>query len=174
MTRWHARRCADDEMTRFAWSYFEIQRRRVLARLTSMQNSLPHLRDLDRQDDCLGSLIPGPALTIAESARTDAARHLLVEHRVAALAVLDDRDELRGLVTRTDVLRATAPSTPVSELMSMFIVALPWSASIHRAAALIAYEGVGQVVVTGIRSSLLGIVSAFDITRYFALAAHAR
>jgi CBS domain-containing protein len=51
----------------------------------------------------------------------------------------------------------------------MFIVVLPWSASIERAAALIAYEDVGQVVVTGAGNKLLGIVSAVEIARYFAL-----
>jgi hypothetical protein len=34
---------------------------------------------------------------------------------------------------------------------------------------LIACEGVGQLVVTGLGNSLLGIVSAVDIARYFAL-----
>ena len=148
-----------------------MQRRRPLARLTNMlQNCLQR----EQLDDCLGSLIPGPALTIAERAPIGEARRLLVDHRVAAIAALDDHRQLRGVVTRTDVLRADDLATPVSELMSMFIVALPWSASISRAAALIAYEGVGQVVVMGIKRSLLGIVSAVDITRYFAVAARAR
>jgi CBS-domain-containing membrane protein len=160
-------------MARFACSYFEMQRSARLARLTRMRQNCVQTRDREQLDDCLGSLIPGPAMTIAERATVREARRLLVEHRVSALAALDDRDELRGLVTRTDVLRVDDPEVPVSAVMSMFIVSLPWNASIERAAALIAYEGVGQVVVTGIRSSLLGIVSAFDITRYFALA-HAR
>jgi CBS domain-containing protein len=147
---------------------------RVLRGVISRCNVAAGSRAFEQLDDCVGSLIPGPALTIAERAPIGEARGLLVEHRVAAIAVLDDHRELRGVVTRTDVLRADDLATPVSELMSMFIVALPWSASIDRAAALIAYEGVGQVVVTGIRRSLLGIVSAVDITRYFAVAARAR
>jgi predicted transcriptional regulator len=83
--------------------------------------------------------------------------------------VVDDRDELRGVITRTDVLRAEDLTTPTSDVMSMFVFALPWTASIHRAASLIAFEGVGQVVVTGLPDSVLGMVSAVDIARHFAM-----
>jgi predicted transcriptional regulator len=75
------------------------------------------------------------------------------------------------VVTRTDVLRTDDPTTPVAELMSMFVFALPADASIHRAASLIAFEGIGQVVVTGPCRLVIGIVSAVDITRYFATTA---
>lgn len=129
----------------------------------------PEPPETDRAD-CVGALVRDPALTIAERTPVAEARRLLVEYRVPAIAVIDERDELRGLVTRTDVLRADDLAVPASEVMSMFIFALPWTASIHRAASLIACEGVGQVVITGLGSSLLGMVSAVDIARYFATA----
>jgi len=127
--------------------------------------------DEDDRDDSLGCLVRGPALTIGERTPANEARRLLVDYRVPAIVVINDADEMRGLVTRTDVLRAADPNTPVEDIMSMFIFALPWTASIQRAASLIACEGVGQVVVTGLGNSLLGIVSAIDIARYFALTA---
>jgi CBS domain-containing protein len=139
--------------------------------LHSLRSQLLDSVDLDDDEhaDSLGSLVRGPALTLSERAPVGDARNLLAEYRVAAVAVIDEHDDLRGLVTRTDVLRAQDMTAPVSEVMSMFIFALPWTASVQRAASLIACEGVGQLVVTGLGNSLLGIVSAVDIARYFAL-----
>jgi signal-transduction protein with cAMP-binding, CBS, and nucleotidyltransferase domain len=136
-------------------------------------NSVPsrfheNLED-DNSFDDVGSLVRGPALTLSETAPVAEARRLLAKYRVAAIAVINDSDDLRGLITRTDVLRTDDLTKPVSELMCMFIFALPSSASVYRAASLIACEGVGQVVVTGPDQSLLGIVSAVDILRYFAV-----
>jgi CBS domain-containing protein len=45
---------------------------------------------------------------------------------------------------------------------------LPSYAPIAKAAALIGYEGVGQIVVTDRDGSLVGIVSSVDLVRYFA------
>jgi len=45
---------------------------------------------------------------------------------------------------------------------------VPARADISRAARLVAYEGVGQIVVTDRDGALLGIVSAADLVRHFA------
>ncbi|MBV8759867.1 MAG: CBS domain-containing protein [Deltaproteobacteria bacterium] len=137
-------------------------------------DSLPSLTrndDLD-EDGCnatVAALLRGPALTIGNRTLVGEARRLLVEYRAPAIVVIDDNDDVRGIITRTDVLRARDLTVPAEDVMSMFIFALPWTASIERAASLIACEGVGQVLVTGFGNSLLGIVSAVDIARYFAL-----
>ena len=100
------------------------------------------------------------------------ARRLLLHHRVPALAVVDDEHHLRGLVTRTDVLRSFDESwATVADAMSCFVFALPSGANIERAAALMAYEGVGQVVVTGLAGELVGMVSALDVARHYAACA---
>jgi CBS domain-containing protein len=52
--------------------------------------------------------------------------------------------------------------------MSGFVFALPATSSVEQAAALMAYEGVGQIVVTGAGGKLLGMVSALDLVRYYA------
>lgn len=141
--------------------------------MTAPYRALERELDEDAADD-VGALVRGPALTLGETAPVAHARKLLADYRVAAIAVIDERDELRGVVTRTDVLRAASLDRPVSEIMSMFIFALPARAPIWRAAALIAYEGVAQVFVVADDQTLVGIVSAVDITRYFAAMNHNR
>jgi len=117
----------------------------------------------------LGGLMRGRSVVVAEDTPLDEVRRLLVEYRVPAVAVVDPDGHLRGLVTRTDVLRVTQPGARAIDAMSGFVFALPATAPVEKAAALMAYEGVGQVIVTSARGTLLGMVSAIDIVRYFAL-----
>ena len=119
--------------------------------------------------DTLGSLVGEPAVAITAATPLAEARRLLVRHRVPALAVVDDRNRLRGLVTRTDVLRALDErGTTAGDAMSGFVFTLPARSNIERAAALMAYEGVGQVVVLGSDGELVGMVSALDVARHYA------
>ena len=97
---------------------------------------------------------------------------MLVQHRVPAVAVVDGVDELRGVITRTDVLRLVDDADATAgDAMSSFVFVLPARSSVEKAAALMAYEGVGQIVVTGPGSEVVGMVSALDVARYFAIEA---
>ena len=91
-------------------------------------------------------------------------RRRLVERRVPALAVVDGT-ALVGIVTRTDVLGATSGATTAEDVMSSYLVALPESATVDTAAALMAYEGIGQIIVVGKGGELLGMVSVLDVLR---------
>ncbi|HEY4245088.1 MAG TPA: CBS domain-containing protein [Kofleriaceae bacterium] len=103
---------------------------------------------------------------IAEAAR------LLVENRIPALIVIGRERQLEGIVTRTDVLRlGDRPDATASDAMSSFVFALPDEATVEQAAALMALEGVGQVVVTSADGELVGMVSALDIARHCAIRA---
>jgi CBS domain-containing protein len=119
--------------------------------------------------DTLGALVHTRAIVVPEDTPLAEVCRLLVEHRVPAIAVADRVGNLRGLVTRTDVLCAGTGRAYARDAMSGFVFALPASASVERAAALMAYEGVGQIVVTGAGGRMLGMVSAVDIVRYYAL-----
>jgi len=120
--------------------------------------------------DTLGSLVRSPAVVVSTTTPLAEIRRLLVHRRVPAVAVVDG-DHLCGLVTRTDVLRSTDDDATADDAMSGFVFALPARAPIERAAALMAYEGVGQVIVIGLDGELFGMVSAIDIARHFAVEA---
>jgi CBS domain-containing protein len=117
----------------------------------------------------LGSLVAQPAVAIPIATPIEEVSRLLVRLRVPALAVVDDACHLRGLITRTDVLCAIDEALATAgDAMTCVVFALPAGANIERAAALMAYEGVGQVVVTGHDGELLGMVSALDVARHYA------
>ncbi|MDB4954943.1 MAG: hypothetical protein JWO36_2512 [Myxococcales bacterium] len=120
----------------------------------------------------LGGLVHDPALVVDLATPLVEVRRLLVAYRVPAVAVFDASERLRGVVTRTDVLGAKTEGV-AADVMSAFVFALPATSSVMKAAALVGYESVGQVLVTDGAGKLLGIVSAIDIVRYFAVTAGA-
>jgi CBS domain-containing protein len=121
--------------------------------------------------ETLGSLIVRPALAVSTTTPLGEVARLLLQNRVPAIAVVDG-DHLCGLVTRTDVLRELdEDNATAGDAMSLYVFALPARASIEKAAALMAYEGVGQICVTGDGGVLLGMVSALDVARHYAVEA---
>jgi CBS domain-containing protein len=121
----------------------------------------------------LGTLVSTPISIVQPDTPISEVLKLLVELRIPAVAVVDRCGAIGGIVTRTDVLRELARGDHASagDAMSGFVFALSARSTVERAAALMAYEGVGQVVVTGSRGELVGMVSALDIARYFAVSA---
>jgi CBS domain-containing protein len=129
--------------------------------------------------DTLGTLVRSAAVVVTRYTPLAEVRKLLVQRRVPAVVVVDGTAPpfggadatLCGIVTRTDVLRAIDDDATAGDAMSGFVFVLPARSAIEKAAALMAYEGVGQVVVTGSGGELIGMVSAIDVARYFAVEA---
>lgn len=134
-----------------------------------------YLSDLDDDPTAvratLGSLVRGPALAVDRDTPLRDVRRLLLQHRVPAIAVVDRTSCLVGLVTRTDVLGLGDDECTAGDAMSGFVFALPLESTIEKAAALMAHEGVGQVVITRNGNELAGMVSALDIARHVAIEA---
>jgi CBS domain-containing protein len=121
--------------------------------------------------DTLGSLIMRPAVVVSSETPLCEVSRMLLQHRVPAIAVVKG-DHLCGLVTRTDVLSARDEShSTAADAMSHYVFALPARSSIEKAAALMAWEGVGQICVTTDDGILLGMVSALDVARHYAVEA---
>jgi IMP dehydrogenase len=117
----------------------------------------------------LGALIERPVVTVLEDAPISHLHEILVDDNVPAIAVVDPEHTLRGLVTRTDVLRALRSNAACAkDAMTSDVFVIPVESTVESAAALIAVENVGQIVVVGDDGDLLGIVSATDIARYVA------
>jgi CBS domain-containing protein len=118
----------------------------------------------------LGGLVETPVTSVHEVTPIAEVRTLLAELRVPAVVVIDTSRSLKGVITRTDVLRAPRECT-AAEAMSRYVYSLPREATVERAAALMAIERVGEIVVTGDDGELVGLVSAFDIARHVAMRA---
>jgi CheY-like chemotaxis protein/predicted transcriptional regulator len=110
-----------------------------------------------------------PDMTLAALAE------LMLGKHVANAPVCDARGRVVGLVSLSDLARASwdrdhARAACVGDVMMPFVFTLAASASVARAAALMAYEGVGRVVVVEPDGQVAGIVSAVDVMRWLARA----
>jgi CBS domain-containing protein len=101
---------------------------------------------------------------------------LLVERGQHCVPVVAPEGRPVGMVTQTDVLRSIGEAAEsadqgaplqrtAGEIMTALVFALPVTASVEQAAALMAYEGVEQIVVTGLGGEVAGVVRALDVAR---------
>jgi CBS domain-containing protein len=118
-------------------------------------------------DDKLADLIGEDIVVVDPGTPLADVIEMLVELRVPAVCVTD-ATTLLGVITRTDALRAP-PGASAAEVMSTYVLALPATATVGRAAALMAIEHVGHVAVVGDDGGLLGLVSAFDVACHYAM-----
>jgi CBS domain-containing protein len=115
---------------------------------------------------------------VDELAPLAAVRALVLETGRAVPVVAAD-GWLLGIVTRTDLIRTADVAgaderdrgPTAGDVMSAFVFTLPPAASIARAAALMAYEGIGQLVVVDDDRRIAGLITATDVARALARAA---
>lgn len=129
--------------------------------------------EVTRHVKLLGSLEHGPVVAVLDTMPLFDLAALLTDQRVSAIVIVDETRALRGLVTRTDVILALVQgvAATAADVMSTLVFALGEDATIECAAALMAVEEVGQIVVTGECGELVAVVSALDIARHVAVAA---
>jgi CBS domain-containing protein len=105
---------------------------------------------------------------VGERATLAELRELLVERGQHCVPVLGPERRPVGVVTQTDLLRASVENRgarTAGDIMTALVFALPVGASVEQAAALMAYEGVEQIVVTGMNGEVAGVVRALDVAR---------
>jgi CBS domain-containing protein len=111
---------------------------------------------------------PNPP-TVEESTPVAVLRDILLARRARAVPVVDRDGRPVGVVTVADLLRGGGETA--AEVMSSSVLALPITAILAQAAALIAYEGVSEIVIADLHGRVAGTVGALDITRWCARAA---
>ena len=88
--------------------------------------------------------------------------------RFTALAVVDDDDNVQGVMTRLDVLsllkdEGVIPDKKVSEVMSSPVVTIKKGTTVGKAIGIMRENGVRRVAVVDENGRMLGIISTFDI-----------
>lgn len=106
---------------------------------------------------------------------TSEARRRMLERGVSGLPVVDAWGRAIGVISKTDLLAhevtADGGRALVRDVMTPLVFALSPDASIARAAALMAYEGVHRIVIVDAGGHLLGVVSSLDVARWLGQAA---
>ena len=124
----------------------------------------------------IGHIMTADVVCVHQDATAARLRELLVEGRQHCIPVVAPDGHAVGMVTKTDLLRSvgddgesleprTFDDMTADEIMTPLVFALPMDASVERAAALMAYEGVEQLVVTCEGGGVAGVVRALDVAR---------
>ncbi len=96
---------------------------------------------------------------------------LMTEHHVGCIPIVDDHDRPTGIVTKLDLIECLEENRETArDVMMPHAMILREDATIRRAAALMATEGIHHVLVVNRHDALVGVVSTFDITRWVATA----
>lgn len=122
-----------------------------------------------RIEDVLAAKGP-TVVTVGSTATTGEVVALLTRHGIGAVVVVDDSDELVGLVSERDVVHALARSgpqlleLPVTEVMSSEVPTCSPAARVDDVAALMT-QGRHRHVPVIVDGVLTGIVSVGDVVR---------
>jgi CBS domain-containing protein len=155
------------------------------------------LRPSDAERTQLSEILPLRSTVVRADMDLESVAHLLLERGLSGVPVVDERGAAIGVVSKTDLLRyqqtetqtyeaspddlggtnfegergihLEQPSTAkVADAMTPLAFTLPESSTIARAAALMAFEHVQQVPVTGPDGAVVGMVGSVDILRWIA------
>ncbi|HTJ42474.1 MAG TPA: CBS domain-containing protein [Kofleriaceae bacterium] len=119
-------------------------------------------------DVTVSSVMSRDVLCVAPDMSLAALAELMIGKHVRSAPVCDERGRVIGVVSMSDLARGGG--TTVGDVMMPFAFTLAASASLARAAALMAYEGIGRVVVVEPDGTVAGVVSAVDVMRWLARA----
>lgn len=125
----------------------------------------------------VGSLMTRNVVCVRPDLTLDAATQLFVESGLKAAPVVDNEGSLLGFVTESDVVLEVQARTgsaeaarTVGDVMMPYRLALPETATVTRAAALMAFEGQPRIAVVSRAGCVIGVLSASDIMYWIARA----
>jgi CBS domain-containing protein len=119
-------------------------------------------------------IMSSPVYVIAPDEPISHARKLMLRHKISTLIVAS-KDEMIGIVTKSDLRRRLAQAgpmwrrrpidkVPVNLVMTESLVTIYPEASIQQAASLMLENGIHNIPVT--KNNVVGIVTRTDIVRY--------
>ncbi len=110
--------------------------------------------------------------------RASSVTEFLLEHRMSGAPVIDVDGRPLGVVSKTDLLQHfydrsqeridDRVAVTAADLMTPVTFALPADATVARAAALMACEGVHRVPIVDDDGEVVGIITALDVARWVA------
>ena len=109
-------------------------------------------------------LMSKQVVTMQQNHTVEQARRLIHEHGVTAIPVVGDGDELRGIVSTTDLAADLDGDTPVKQVMNEGVYAIPTGMELHLAAQMMRNQHIHRVVVVE-EKRVVGILSAFDLLK---------
>ncbi len=104
--------------------------------------------------------------TLVEDAAT-----ILLDHDIGSVVVVDEQNQLQGILTTTDFVQIVAERkpkdrTPVSAYMSTNVLTASAQDPIDEVAEQMIEHGIHHIPVTNESEGLIGIITTTDLTAY--------
>lgn len=132
----------------------------------------PSAFSLPRLD--VAHLMARDVLCVRPSLSLDAAVALFIEHHARSLPVVDEQNQLVGMLHESELQLAIQTGTyaeaTVMSAMLPVALAIPESTAVTRAAAIMAFEGVSSLVVVSPSGDVVGMLWASDLLFWLAQA----
>lgn len=122
-------------------------------------------------DVFVGSLMSSPVHTVDIDTPLKDAGELILEHGIGSVIVVDDEDQLEGILTATDFVRLVAESThdsnmTVATVMSTDVITTPANESIRTVAGVMIEHGFHHIPVVDETDEVIGVITTTDLTAY--------
>ncbi|WP_410766328.1 cyclic nucleotide-binding/CBS domain-containing protein [Haloferax sp. DFSO60] len=121
-------------------------------------------------DVFVGSLMSSPVYTVDTDTSLRTAGRLMLEHGIGSVIVVDDQEQLEGILTATDFVRIIAdgapdPNATVGVSMSTDVTTTTANEPIRRVADLMLEHGFHHVPVLD-NGDVIGVITTTDLTAY--------
>jgi CBS domain-containing protein len=105
-------------------------------------------------------------ITVTENQTKQQAAHLLSQHRISGLPVVNDHNVVVGVVTEYDVISKEGPT--VGEIMTRGVISVTPDTDLEEVSHILVHERIKRLPVLE-KGRLLGIVSRADLVREVAM-----
>jgi len=124
-------------------------------------------------DIFVGSLMTSPVTTVSASTPAKAAAELMLDEGISSVVVVDEDNQLVGILTSTDFVAIAAADESagafsVADHMTRDVVTTTVQASIEAIADLLIEHGIHHVPVVDDTEGVVGMVTTTDLTAYLA------
>ncbi len=123
------------------------------------------------EDIFAARVMSAPPKTVAADTLVEDAAQLMLEGAIGSVLIVDDDNELEGILTSTDFVDIVAKSNPkaettVARYMTTDVVTITAQTPIRDIADIMINHGFKHVPVVDEEAGVIGIVSSTDLTSY--------
>lgn len=123
------------------------------------------------EDIFVGRLMTSDVLTVTPETSVETAAEKLIDENIGSLVVVDDNDQLEGILTSTDFVRIVRDCAPkdnstVGEHMSQEVVTVTAQDTIQDASDRMITYKIHHLPVVDDDEQVIGILSTRDLTAY--------
>lgn len=132
---------------------------------------MPDITNMDREGVPVEQLMSSDMITVTPNTHVEEAVDILIEENIGSLVIVDDEEELAGVITSNDFLHVVSEANfddnaTVNKFMSDQVKTVNPDDSIQTAAARMITNGISHLPVEDEENEVVGMLSTTDVTAY--------